>query len=324
MSKLRVGALGNARILKRFIPDTNVSSSVEIQSIGTRSTSSAEKAAMTYPGKKIFDSYDELIASKDLDAIYVCLPAGLHFTWAKKALEAGKSVLIEKPAVLEVAHAEELTALAKSKNLVVMEAWWYRFHPLVESIRQLILSNALGQIKLISSSFSYVNSDQSDSRWQPELGGGALNDMFCYHVDFLNYVMDIKNDDVKYLQSFSHNRRDVDANIYAELVTSSGVICNFMSGISRPSMCKTFIVGEKGSLEIPHLRVLPEMGESQFIHHHGAQACTFTFETTDAYSIMFEAFAQAVVTGTVSQPGKDNMIENIKLMNRIRQASQEP
>lgn len=324
MSKIRVGALGNARILKRYIPDGPSGSQIEIESIATRSRQSAEKARVSYPHKTVFETYDALLVSQDIDAIYICVPSGLHFEWAKKGLEAGKHVLIEKPALLEADHAVELAALAKSKELIVMEAWWYRFHPIIDSIRQLISSSALGTIRLISSSFSYVNQDSNDSRWNKALGGGALNDMFCYHVDFLGHVMNIKNDDVALLQAFAHDRHGVDANIYAELVTSSGIICNLMSGISRPSMCKTFIVGDKGSLEIPHLRVLPEMGATHFTHHQNSGSRTYSFDATDAYALMFDAFAQAIAHGASIQSGMDEMIQNTHLMSRIRVASQEP
>ena len=323
-SRIRVGAVGNARILKRYIAKREANPLIDFQMIATRSAVAAEKARQTYPEKIISQNYEDALVAKDLEAIYVCLPSGLHFTWAEKALAAGKNVLIEKPAVLTTEDAQALVTLARTRQLIVMEAWWYRFHPLVEAIRTLIASGSLGKILFISSNFSYVNTDLSDSRWKADLGGGALNDMFCYHIDFLNHVMGIKNDDVQLVQAFSQTRQGVDASISAELVTKTGTVCQFMSGINRLSMCKTFILGEKGSLEIPHLRVLPEMGMSTFMHHNASGTTTHSFDATDAYLLMLNSFAETITHKRVSHAGLEDMIENTKLLTRIRLASQEP
>lgn len=323
-NQIRVGALGNARILSRFIVDGVINPLIDVSAIATRSAFAAEKARKTYPTKTITESYDAALASKDVEAIYICLPSGLHFTWAEKALKAGKNVLIEKPAVLKAEDAQALVALAQSSQLIVMEAWWYRFHPLVEALRAAVSSGVLGKIRLISSSFSYVNTDVSDSRWNADLGGGALNDMFCYHIDFLNHVMGIKNEHIELVQAISQMRHGVDASISAELITNTGTVCQFMSGINRHSMCKTFIVGEKGSLEIPHLRVLPEMGASTFMLHHASGTTIHSFEATDAYLLMLDGFANAITQKRFAHPGLEDMIENTKLLTRIRLASQEP
>ena len=323
-NQIRVGALGNARILSRFIMDGVINPLIDFSTIATRSASAAEKAHQTYPTKTITESYDAALASKDVEAIYICLPSGLHFTWAEKALKAGKNVLIEKPAVLNAEDAQALVALAHSSQLIVMEAWWYRFHPLVEALRAVVSSGVLGEIRLISSSFSYVNTDVSDSRWNADLGGGALNDMFCYHIDFLNYVMGIKNEHIELVQAISQMRHGVDASISAELITNTGTVCQFMSGINRHSMCKTFIVGEKGSIEIPHLRVLPEMGASTFMLHTASGTIIHSFEATDAYLLMLDNFANAITQKRFVHPGLEDMIENTKLLTRIRLASQEP
>ena len=322
-NRVRVGALGNARILKRFIPERGADPLIGVQLIATRSAASAQKAREAYPGRTIVHNYEDALLSKDVDAIYVCLPSALHFSWAQKALEAGKHVLIEKPAVLKAEEAHALGLLASSRQLIVMEAWWYRFHPLTRALRELVASGVLGEIRLIASNFSYLNSDLSDTRWSAELGGGALNDMFCYHIDFLNHVMGIKNDQIELIQAFSQTRQGVDASISAELITTNGAVCQFMSGINRHSMCKTFILGEKGSVEIPHLRVLPEMGASKFMHHQSSGTTTHTFERTDAYALLFNAFADAVITQRSPDAGIETMIENTQLLSRIRAASQE-
>ena len=321
--KLRIGALGNAKILRRFTQTPGVSAFGQIDVIATRSKESALVASEGYPNKKVLVGYEPVLELKDLDAIYVCLPAGLHYEWAKKALEAGKHVLVEKPAVLSAHEARTLDEIAVANKLVLMEAWWYRFHPLVQSLHQLVASNALGAIRHISSSFSYVNSDPNDSRWKAEMGGGALYDMFSYHIDFLNYVMGIRNHDVELIQAFSSSQHGVDASISAELITNKGVVCNFMAGLNRPSLCKTFILGEKGSIEIPHLRIMPEFNDISYTHYSNIGIQTIEFPASNAYSLMLDAFAMACLNKGESPVKPGDTIVNTELLERIKAARDE-
>lgn len=321
--KLRIGALGNAKILRRFTQTPEVSAFGQIDVIATRSKESALVASEGYPNKKVLVGYEPVLELKDLDAVYVCLPAGLHYEWAKKALEAGKHVLVEKPAVLSAHEARTLDEIAVANKLVLMEAWWYRFHPLVQSLHQLVASNALGAIRHISSSFSYVNSDPNDSRWKAEMGGGALYDMFSYHIDFLNYVMGIRNQDVELIQAFSSSRHGVDASISAELITNKGVVCNFMAGLNRPSLCKTFILGEKGSVEIPHLRIMPEFNDISYTHYSNIGIQTIEFPASNAYSLMLDAFAMACLNKGESPVKPGDTIVNTELLERIKAARDE-
>ena len=94
--KLRIGALGNAKILRRFTQAPEMSAFGQIDVIATRSKESALVAVESYPNKKVLVGYEPVLELKDLDAIYVCLPAGLHYEWAKKALEAGKQRSTDK------------------------------------------------------------------------------------------------------------------------------------------------------------------------------------------------------------------------------------
>lgn len=322
-NRLRIGALGNSRILKRFIQNPEISVNGCIDVVATRSNESATLARESYPNKLILIGYEAVLERQDLDAIYISLPPGLHFQWAKKSLEAGKHVLVEKPAVLNVHEAKILQEIAQENKLILMEAWWYRFHPLIHSLRQLIASDSLGAIKFISSNFSYINSDPSDSRWKSELGGGALYDMFSYHVDFLNYVMGISNQNVELIQAFSRVKYEVDACVSAELVTYDGTVCNLMAGLDRPSLCKTFIVGERGSIEIPHIRVMPEFQESSFIHFTTSGGKSTKFAQVNAYALMMDAFAIACLEGRDSPVPIEETLQNTQLLERVKLAMHE-
>lgn len=84
------------------------------------------------------DAYQDLLASEDIDAVYISLPTHLHHRWAMAALTAGKHVLVEKPITTKLAEAQELLELAKKKNLLLMEAAHYRYHPAGQRMKQLM------------------------------------------------------------------------------------------------------------------------------------------------------------------------------------------
>ena len=81
----------------------------------------------------VHDAYAALVADPTLDAVYIPLPNGLHAEWTLAALEAGKHVLCEKPFTANAAQAREVAAAAEGAGLVVMEAFHYRYHPLVRA-----------------------------------------------------------------------------------------------------------------------------------------------------------------------------------------------
>jgi len=103
-------------------------------------------AAAKVPGAKIVTAAGEAIASADVGAVAVCTPLSSHFDIAKRALEAGKHVLIEKPMTESVEQAEELIALADKKNLVLMVDHTFCYHGAVRRIKEIIDRGELGRI----------------------------------------------------------------------------------------------------------------------------------------------------------------------------------
>jgi predicted dehydrogenase len=113
MEVVRLGVLGAARIAPAALikPSRNVAQA-EVVAIAARDRARAEKFATKHGIANVFDDYDSLINSPDVDAIYNPLPNGLHAQWTIAALEAGKHVLCEKPLTANATEAEQLAAVA--------------------------------------------------------------------------------------------------------------------------------------------------------------------------------------------------------------------
>ena len=183
MDPLRIGTLGAARITPgalirpaRKVPD------VEVVAVAARDRARAEKFARKHGIETVHDTYEDVLADADVDAIYNPLPNGLHGRYTIAALAAGKPVLCEKPLTANAEEAERVAAAATDHGLVVMEAFHYRYHPLVERVLEIVRGGELGELRRIETRGCVPLPFPKDIRYQLPLAGGALMDIGCYAV----------------------------------------------------------------------------------------------------------------------------------------------
>ena len=182
-----MGTLGTSRITEAALlePATNVHD-VTVTAVAARDKSRAEAFALRHAIPAAYGSYDELLADPDIDAVYNPLPNSQHGPWTLKAIAAGKHVLCEKPFASNAEQAEQVVAAASAAGLVVMEAMHYRYHPLIQRLRELVTE--LGPVQHLQCWTSFVITDPDDIRYDYDLAGGALMDGGCYAVDCLRLL----------------------------------------------------------------------------------------------------------------------------------------
>ncbi len=189
--RVRIGILGTARITgKALIEPARAVPSVSVAAVAARDPARAQAYAKTHEIPAVFGSYEELLASPEVNAVYVPLPNALHAPWTLRAIEAGKHVLCEKPFTSNAAEAVQVATAAKASGLVVMEAMHYRYHPLVQRFASLIADGAIGTPSHAQAWTSWPIRDPADIRYDFALGGGALMDGGCYAIDCLRLVAD--------------------------------------------------------------------------------------------------------------------------------------
>jgi len=155
---------------------------VEVVAVAARDRGRAEKFARKHGIATIHDSYDALLADPSVDAVYNPLPNGLHGQWTTRALEAGKHVLCEKPFTANAEEAEQVAAVAAAHpDLVLMEAFHYRYHPLVDRLLEIIAED-LGPVRRVETRMCIPLPMRKDIRYQLDLAGGALMDVGCYGI----------------------------------------------------------------------------------------------------------------------------------------------
>jgi xylose dehydrogenase (NAD/NADP) len=177
---LKLGLLSTARINLEIL--AAVPARVEVVAVASRDLARAEAFAREHGLARAHASYEALLADRDVDAVYIPLPNGLHHQWTMRSLRAGKHVLCEKPYSRRPPEVEEAFDLAESAGLVLMEAFMYRHHPQTRAVEDLVAGGAVGRPRTIRSSFGFALDRPGDVRLSGELDGGALMDVGCYCV----------------------------------------------------------------------------------------------------------------------------------------------
>lgn len=187
---VRIGIVGTARIAGRALiaPARALAPSVSVAAVAARDLSRAQAYAGKHGIPVAWGSYEELLASAGIDAVYVPSPNALHAPLTLRALAAGKHVLCEKPFASNAAQAREVAAAARASGLVVMEGMHYRYHPLVLRMAALIRDGAIGVPSHVQAWTSWAIPDPGDIRYDYALGGGALMDGGCYAIDCIRMV----------------------------------------------------------------------------------------------------------------------------------------
>ena len=189
MIKIRWGLLSTANINRRVIPAIRASERGELVAVASRHQVSAERYAAEWQIPQAFASYEAMLDSDAVDAVYVSLPNHLHAEWAIRAMQSGKHVLCEKPFALTVGDVDEMVAVSQQTKMVLAEAFMYRHHPQTKIMGEWVHNGRLGEITLVRASFNFAVRQRNNIRLIAEYGGGSLWDVGVYPMSLAQFVM---------------------------------------------------------------------------------------------------------------------------------------
>ncbi|RLN57627.1 hypothetical protein BBP00_00007412 [Phytophthora kernoviae] len=169
---------------------------VTFQACAARSLSSAEEFAKAHGITKAYDSYEALCSDPDVDVVYVGTLHPWHYEHTTLALNHGKHVLVEKPMAMNVKQAAAAIALAREKQLFLMEGMWTRFFPAIRHVRQLLADKEIGEVHHVHASFGCLMDTDNARMWHNKLGGGGLLDLGIYPLAFVTMVFGAKPEKV--------------------------------------------------------------------------------------------------------------------------------
>ncbi len=189
LQPIRWGIIGPGTIAKTFAEGVAHSTTGKLVAIATRNP---DRPGLSdgFPGARIVNGYDALLSDAEIDAVYIATPHTGHAEWAIKAIRAGKHVLVEKPITLSAYDADAIFHEAKKAGVFAGEAYMYRLHPQTAKIVELVKSGAIGEVRIIRSSFGFsMGSFRADHRlFANESAGGGILDVGGYPVSMARLI----------------------------------------------------------------------------------------------------------------------------------------
>ncbi|HMG93829.1 MAG TPA: Gfo/Idh/MocA family oxidoreductase, partial [Chryseolinea sp.] len=183
MQKIRWGILGCGKIARKFAADLKLVKDAALVAVASRDEQRAKEFSEAYNAQIAFNSYEALVSSDKIDAIYIATPHGFHHEHALICLNHKKAVLCEKALALNSWQVKEMIETSKTNKVFLMEAFWTKFLPQYQAVNDLINQGAIGKLKLIQADFGFLAETPTPQRlYDPKLGGGALLDIGIYPV----------------------------------------------------------------------------------------------------------------------------------------------
>ena len=286
---VRWGVLSTALINTKLLGGAALSQDVDVVAIGSRDLQRAMVSADRWGIPKAHGSYEDLLSDRDVEAVYIPVPNGLHHTWTVRALEAGKHVLCEKPysrRVDEVAHAFDL---AERKGLILSEAFMYRYNPQIVRAAALVSDGAVGDLRIIASSFTWPTDAPGDVRLDPALDGGSLMDVGVYCVSAARLLA---GEPRAVTARAVTGPTGVDVALAGVLHFPDDVLSHFDCGFHLPDRSSLEIVGTRGSLVVSDPWHCHRPGLT--LTRQGGRPQTIDMPVADSYQLELEEFGRAV------------------------------
>ena len=251
MAKLRWGVLSTANIGRTLIEASRAATHAEVVAVASRDAGRGRAFAGELGLKASFGSYEELLASEAVDAVYVPLPVSLHAEWTVRALAAGKHVLCEKPLATSPEDAARCFDAAEAAGRHCVEGLMWRHYPQTTLARRLIADGAIGRLAYARAALS-VGVAPGDIRRSVELGGGALGDLGCYCVSGIRLFAG--EPERMYADQVADGPDGVDLRLAATLRMPGDVLAQFDVGLDLTRRDELELVGTDGRLTVPDPR----------------------------------------------------------------------
>jgi predicted dehydrogenase len=274
-TSLNWGIITTGWIARKFATDLRQSRTGRLVAVGAREKADAEKFAADFGGAKAYAGYEGVLADPAVQAVYIGTPHPGHLEWVLKAAAAGKHILCEKPLTLRLADTERAIAAAKQHNVLLMEAFMYRFHPQTRKIVELIRNGAIGQVRLIRASFNVLVPFNPEHRmFKKSLGGGAILDLGCYPVSYSRHIAGaVHGKDFVEPEKFygtGRIRPEVGTDDYATALAEypGGIVAELSCGSTVLDDNSVQIHGTTGWLHVPQPFVPGLLGQEEKIGLH--------------------------------------------------------
>lgn len=313
---MRLGIISTAAIGTDYLIPAVRRGEHTIQAIASRTEDRARAVADELDIPDAYGSYESLFEASNVDAVYNPLPNGLHAEWSKRAADHGLHVLCEKPLASDASEARELVEYCDDRDVVLMEAFMYRYHPRNLRAKELA-EQELENVHHVSGTLKFPLADPSDIRLDPDLAGGSLMDLGCYPVSVARWILG----EPDRVFAFAHDSRDcgVDTRMDGVLEYDSGAHAQFDCSFDTLDVQRYRIEGDNGWIEAERevtYNAPAETPTSLEYHIDGRQGVE-EFDPADQYRLEVDHFAECIENEEAPQTGGQDSIDNMRVIDAL-------
>ncbi len=339
MEKINWGVLGTAGIAYgQTIPGMQQAENCNLYAIAGRKIEKAKKFQEKFGFEKAYGSYEELLADPSVEAVYLPLPNHVHLEWIKKAAQAGKHILCEKPLGLDAKQVEEAFEVCRENGVILMEAFAYLHNDAINAMADEIKAGAVGNVSLIEACFFTGPPADGDIRWYRSKGGGAVYDLGCYSISLAQRIMDEMPEHVEAIAHFTdgtetgkggqagnaqsensgvqngNERVDDFAQIYFRY--KGGAMAAIGCGFTANGRSDRMVIhGDKGSLWADI--VYNQEGKNVFEVRNGDGVKTFEMDVRSNYALEVEQLGNCIRGGEKPRISEDFSVNVAATIDRV-------
>ncbi len=271
MSVINWGIIGLGKIANKFATAFNQIKNSKLISVASKNKEKLLEYQKKFNLDKNFcyDNYDDILANKNIDIIYIALPHSFHYEWIIKSLNHNKNVLTEKPATINLDEIKKINHKINEHKIFFAEGFMYRFHPQTNKLVEIIKQNEIGEIQKMSSffgkniikkrnlfGFQKIKINKNNRLFKKDLGGGSILDLGCYpsslsiliaSLKSKNFSNKIKLNKIKKIIGPTKVDLEAFANIQFDNEFNSSIGSSFTNDLGKI----TKITGSKGEILVP-------------------------------------------------------------------------
>lgn len=303
---VRFGIIGLGYIAHRFAKVLNTVEGVELAAVASTDPERAKNFAEEFGAERFYADYESIVKDPMVDVIYIAQTHDLHYEIIKLCLNNSKGVICEKPMVLTEKQAVEVTKLAGTKKVLLMEAMWSRFIPTFKKAKEWLADGRIGTVKLVQASFCFdFPYDPAHRLYNPKLAGGSLYDAGVYPIEFTTGILGENPVEVKAVAT--HCESGVDDFVAMSLKFESGVVASLSCGLRASTKQNAFIYGDEG-----YVIVYDFLGskKAELYNNENHLIEVFVADFEDGFIYQIQHFAQLYKNGQLESPvvpHKDNI-----------------
>jgi predicted dehydrogenase len=255
--KLQWGVIGTGGIASDFVEALRCSDRCRVVNVSGSSPEKARAFADKWGVPASSAGVHEMLADRQVQAVYVATPHPAHEAQAMAAIEAGKHVLCEKPMTVDAAGTARVIEAARRRGVFLMEAFMYRCHPLMRELLPRLKEGMIGALRHVRADFGFrVPRDPAGRLFDLQLGGGGILDVGGYPVSFARLLAGLVEgapfaDPVSVQASGFLGPTGADEVATALLGFASGFTAQCTSAVHHDVGTVAVVFGEEGKIVLP-------------------------------------------------------------------------